>query len=132
MQLSPKPTAIKRRVQLLSWILMGALVGFIQGIGTQVRVGGNLDFLLTVPLLFGMGWLSTAFLVSDFVFLRRGLTPHEFLRFLAVVAACALILGFILWGWGLMVGFPLTAVAILCTGASFRKTTSQEEVHKVG
>ena len=121
---------MRRGVQQLLWIPLGALVGVVQAIGTQVRVGLNLEFFSTVPLLFGMGWLSTAFLLSDFIFLRRSLMPMELLHFLAVVTACALVLGFILWGWGLMVGFPLTAAAIFCADIAFRKTSSKKDTQE--
>ncbi len=94
--------AIKRSVQLASWVVLGALVGLFQELGTILLVlprGGpstnrSEEFGLygAIAILYGMGWLSTALLLSDFLFLRRGLEFREFKLFLAIVVACAIVL----------------------------------------
>lgn len=76
--------AIKRSVQLASWVVLGAFVGLIQELGTILLVfprGGpstnrseEFGIYGAIAILYGMGWLSSAFLLSDFLFLRRGLS----------------------------------------------------------
>ncbi len=123
--------AIKRSLQLTSWIVLGALVGLFQEVGTILLVfpktgapsnrSEEFGIFAVIAILYGMGWLSTALLLSDFLFLRRGLEPREFKQYLGIVASCAVVLGLVLPGFGLMVGFPLTAIAILCAGFAFKK-----------
>src|SRR5713101_3434757 len=85
-----------------------------------------------VALVYGGGWFISALLIADGLMLRRILSRSELVRYLALIAVIAVAVGFLLPGMLLMVGYPLTACAILVCGFVYRKRRGAgEERQKV-
>ena len=71
-------------------------------------------------LVYGACWLIPAMLLSDLIFLRRPLSATDMATYLAVIAGSAAVIGITIPGYLIMVGVPVTAVAILVIGLVFR------------
>ena len=114
------------------------MFGAIQGLASfsliMLSVGdlGSHDLrrvLLGLTFVYGGGWFLPALVVSDLGMLRRTLSSGEFLRYTSLIAITALVIGLLMPGVLLMIGYPLTALAILLYGFVHRKRRTTEASH---
>jgi hypothetical protein len=85
---------------------------------------GNSDLhriLMGLALVYGGGWFIPALVISDLFFLRRTLSRREIAHYASFIAIVALLLGVLMGGMLVMIGYPMTAVAILGYGFLHRK-----------
>jgi hypothetical protein len=107
------------------------VLGLVQGLTTFLPVvfqyglqGTQTEALRTfvlISLVYGTVWFVPILLLADFMLFRRMLWSSELAKFVAIIAACALLVGFLLPGVALMVGFPLTGVVIIAVARIFRR-----------
>lgn len=128
---------MNRYIQIAAYFFLAPLFGVIQGVAgfssLILRYGelGNSDLhriLTGLALVYGGGWFVPALLISDLFLLRRTLSRLEFARYISSVAVTALIVGFCTPGMLLMIGYPITAGAILGCGFLHRKRRDSLEV----
>lgn len=80
--------------------------------------------LLGLSLVYGGGWFLPALVVSDIAMLRRSLSVAELRRYVRLIAITALIVGLLMPGMMVMIGYPTTACTILLYGFLHRKHRS--------
>jgi hypothetical protein len=128
---------VNRYVQVVIWVLLTPVFGVIQGAAGSLFVMlehgdlGNPDLhrLLTgLALIYGGGWFLPALLISDFLFLRRTLSRREIARYASFITMVAILLGLLMPGVMVMIGYPMTAVAILGCGFLHRKRQHSPEL----
>jgi hypothetical protein len=88
---------------------------------------GNADLhrvLLGLGLIYGGGWFLPALLFSDLVILRRPLPLKELRRYILRIMLTAVVVGLVMPGMMVMLGYPTTAGAILLYGFLQRKAAS--------
>ena len=121
---------MRRSVQFVSWIVVTPIHGAIQAIASFVvpmlQHGdlGNHDLrtlLVGVSVGYGGAWFFPALVLSDVLFLRRALSPSEYGRCIGTLALAAGGIGCVLPGMLVMLGYPLTAAAILGCGLWYRR-----------
>lgn len=122
---------MNRHAQFVLWLFLGPALGLVQGstsflpVVVQHGVKGvgteGLKTFVLISLLYGTAWFVPALLLADWILLRRVLRTSELRNYLGVVALGALLLGLLLPGFALMIGFPLTAIVILGTAYASRK-----------
>jgi hypothetical protein len=89
--------------------------------------GGDLSnsdlhrILLGLALVYGGGWFIPALIISDLFLLRRTLSRRDLARYILWIAITALLVGLLMQGMLAMIGYPLTALAILGCGFLHRK-----------
>ena len=124
---------MNRYIQIALWILLAPLFGLIQALASfsiiALRDGdlGNHNLhrlLLGLTFVYGGGWFIPALMVSDFALLRRTLSRNEFRRYISLIAITALIVGLVMPGMMVMLGYPTTALVILVHGFIYRKRHS--------
>jgi len=122
--------AVNRYTQIAICVLLAPVVGAIQAMASfsllmsQHGDLGNSDLhrLLTgVVLVYGGGWFLPALLLSDLFLLRRTLSGRNFARYILLIAFTALLVGLVMQGMLLMIGYPITALAILGWGFLHRR-----------
>src|SRR5262249_4775409 len=69
--------------------------------------------LKVFALVYGGGWFIPALVVSDLFLLRQTLSGRDFARYTLLIGLAALLLGFLMPGIVVMIGYPITAVAIV-------------------
>jgi membrane associated rhomboid family serine protease len=134
-----KIIGMNRNYQLASWVLFAPVVGAIQAVvgmlPAMIQHGDlrNPDLqrvLMGIALVYGGGWFIPAFLISDLFMLKRRLSRRDLTSYALAIAITALVIGFLLPGMMVMLGYPLTACAILVCGFWFRK--KPEDVPVIG
>jgi hypothetical protein len=127
---------VNRYIQTASWIFLVPIFGAIQILASfsaimfSVRDLGSRDLhrlLLGLTFVYGGGWFLPALVISDLAMLRRTLTRREFGRYVSLIAVSALVIGLLTPGMMVMVGYPMTAFAILVCGFFHRKIRITEE-----
>ena len=122
---------MNRSAQTAVWLVAGPVFGLLQGVTsflpvllTHGLVRGVVAEVKAYPLIslvHGCYWLLPGLLLSDWIFLRRVLKGTELTRYFGIVGLCALLLGLVLPGFALMIGYPLTALVILGLAVAHRK-----------
>jgi hypothetical protein len=122
---------MNRYTQWVLWLFLGPALGLVQGFTSFLPVvvqhgvksvgAEGLKTFVLISLLYGTAWLVPALLLADWIFLHRALRTTELRNYLGVAAMGALLLGLLLPGFALMIGFPLTAIVILGTAYVSRK-----------
>jgi hypothetical protein len=121
---------LNRYTQLALWIVLAPIFGAIQALASfslimlPVRDLGSHDLrhvLFGLTFIYGGGWFLPALVVSDLGMLRRILSSRELGRYVSVIAITALVIGFLMPGMMVMLGYPTTALAILLYGFVHRK-----------
>lgn len=74
---------------------------------------GVLTLAASIGVVYGTGWLLPAFLISDFGLIRPRLSRPELRNLASIAAGIAAIVGLIIPGMLVMIGYPVTAAAIL-------------------
>jgi hypothetical protein len=85
---------------------------------------GNRDLrtlLIGVSVGYGGAWFFPALVLADVLFLRRGLSRSDYGRYIRALALAAGGIGCVFPGILVMVGYPLTAAAILGCGFWYRR-----------
>jgi hypothetical protein len=117
---------------LASWIVMAPLLGGIQAIASflvpmlQHGDPGNRDLrtlLVGLSVGYGGAWFVPALVLSDVLVLRRVLSRSDYGRYIRALALAAGGIGCVFPGILVMVGYPLTAAAILGCGFWYRRPT---------
>ena len=122
--------ARKRTFQISLWFLLGPLLGFLLTGPTFLLGSGphldaaDLKTVLLISVVHGTGWLTSAFLLCDVIFLHRALEAAALRRYVGIIALVALLLGLVLQGFLIIVGHPVTAAAILFIAYTFREKSS--------
>jgi hypothetical protein len=125
-----KIIGVNRYYQLAGWVLFAPVLGAIQAVASMLPVMvqhgdiGNPDLqrvLTGLALVYGGGWFIPALLTSDLFMLKRSLSRRDLASYASAIAITALVIGFLLPGMMLMLGYPLTACAILLCGFWHRK-----------
>jgi hypothetical protein len=120
---------MNRLIQIALWVASAPVLGLVQG-ATSILISGGIQELrqwdawrtfALISIFYGSCWFVPAVLLADLVFLRRVLRSIELKRYLRVIVICALLIGVVTPGYALVIGYPLTALAILVTGYSYRK-----------
>jgi hypothetical protein len=96
--------------------------------GSVIRRDDLHRILTGLALVYGGGWFIPALLISDFLLLRRTLSRLAFARYISLVAVTALLVGLCMPGMLLMIGYPITAAAILGYGFLHRKKLDSPQV----
>lgn len=121
---------MRRFAQVAIWFLLGPILGLVQGLasflpvvlqGAAFRESEALRTFLIISVWYGTSWFVPAAVLNDAIFLRRALGVVEFAGFVAIVAVVALACGLAFPGMLIMVGYPVTAFAILLTGYAYRR-----------
>jgi hypothetical protein len=121
---------MSRNYQLAGWVLAAPVLGAIQAVASMLPVmmqhgdlrNPDLQRVLTgLALVYGGGWFIPALLVSDLFMLKRRLSRRDLTSYALAIAITALVIGFLLPGMMVMLGYPLTACAILVCGFWRRK-----------
>jgi hypothetical protein len=120
----------RRIAQLAIWLAVGPALGLFQGAISFVPVvvmhtphgedWHTIALLSLGGLVYGVCWLIPAMVLSDLIFLRRPLLARDLAIYLGVIAGSSAIIGVTIPGYLVMVGVPVTAVAILVVGLVFR------------
>jgi hypothetical protein len=127
--------AVNRYVQIVIWLFLAPLFGAIQAAASfsflMLQHGdvGNPDLhriLTGLAFVYGGGWFVPALVISDLFFLRRTLSGREVGRYASSIAIIALLLGLLMPGMLVMIGYPTTAAAILVYGFLHRRRVRQE------
>lgn len=125
-----KLIVVNRYIQTAIWVSLAPLFAAIQGVASFsaliLRHGdlGNSDLhriLMGLALVYGGGWFIPALVISDLFLLRRTLSGHDLARYVSWIATTALLVGLVMEGMLVMIGYPLTALAILGCGFLHRK-----------
>ena len=133
--------ARKRGLQISLWFLLGSLLGFLQTGPSYLSALGHhvaaedLWALMMISIVYGTGWLTSALLLCDIIFLRRALEAATLRRYIGIVALVALCSGLLFQQFLIMIGHPITAAAILLIAYTFRKKPSVSQsraTHPVG
>ena len=112
---------------------MAPALGLVQAVaafaGVMLWHGnvGNADLhrvLLGLSLIYGGGWFLPALLFSDLVMLRRSLSYKELRRYTLWIAITVVVVGLVMPGMMVMLGYPTSAGAILLYGFLHRKAVS--------
>lgn len=128
---------MNRYIQIAAWVFLAPLFGAIQAVAgfsfLMLHWGdlGNSDLhriLTGLALVYGGGWFIPALLISDFLLLRRTLSRLAFARYISLVAVTALLVGLCMPGMLLMIGYPITAAAILGYGFLHRRKRDSPQV----
>jgi hypothetical protein len=126
---------LNRYTQLVLWIVLAPIFGAIQTLASfslimlSVRDLSSHDLgrvLLGLTFIYGGGWFLPALVVADLGMLRRILSSSELGRYVSVIAITALVIGLLMPGMMVMLGYPLTALAILLCGFLHRKRHATE------
>jgi hypothetical protein len=115
---------MKRGVQIGLWIVLAPILGLVQGLTSILLHQRNLralDDYALISLFYRTCWFLPAVILADAIFLRRALKGVELRRYVLYILICALVIGLGTPGYLLMLGYPLTAVAILVIAYSLRK-----------
>jgi hypothetical protein len=121
---------MNRYYQLTIWVLVAPVLGAIQAVASMLPVMmqhgdfGNPDLrriMAGLALVYGGGWFIPALLISDLFMLKRRLSRRDLMSYALAIAITALVIGFLLPGTMVMLGYPLTACAILVCGFWRRK-----------
>lgn len=127
---------LKRYTQFVLWVILAPTVGLVQAIaafaGVMMRFGslGNADLhrlFLGLSLIYGGGWFLPALLFSDLAMLRRPLPFRELRRYILLITVTAIVMGLVMPGMMVMLGYPTTAVVILLYGFLHRRHYSTVE-----
>ena len=127
---------MNRYTQTVLWIFLAPIVGAIQAVaGFSAIMFSAGDFgshdlrrvFLGLALVYGGGWFIPALVISDLAMLRRTLARSEFGRYVSLIAITALVIGLLMPGMMVMLGYPMTAFAILLCGFFHRKRRSAQE-----
>jgi hypothetical protein len=122
--------ARKRAFQISLWFLLGPLFGFLQtGPSYLPSLGHHMDAvdvwtLMMIPVVYGTGWLTSALLLCDIIFLRRALEAATLRWYVGIIALVALFSGLLFQQFLIMIGHPITGAAILFIAYTFRKKPS--------
>lgn len=101
------------------------MFGTIQGVASfllpMLRYGdlGSPDLLWILAglaLVYCGGWFIPALIISDLFMLRRTLSPRDFRRYTLLIAITTLVMGLLMSGMMVILGYPMTACAILGYG----------------
>ena len=121
---------MNRYIQTAIWVFLAPLFGAIQAMASfslLMLQGGDLSnsdlhrILLGLALVYGGGWFIPALIISDLFLLRRTLSRRDLARYILWIAITALLVGLLMQGMLAMIGYPLTALAILGCGFLHRK-----------
>lgn len=82
--------------------------------------------LLGLTLIYGGGWFLPALVAADLAMFKRTLSRSEFRRYVFWIAITACVIGLLMPGVMLMIGYPVTALAILLYGFLHRRGRSPE------
>jgi hypothetical protein len=133
----PSQTFVNRYIQIASWLILALVFGLVQALASFSMIAlhqgdlGSHDLrriLLGLALVYGGGWFIPALIVSDLALLRRTLSRNEFLRYTSLIAITALIVGLVMPGMMVMLGYPTTALTILIYGFVYRRRRGVENV----
>jgi hypothetical protein len=128
---------VNRYIQIASWLILALVCGLVQALASFSMIAlhqgdqGSHDLrriLLGLALVYGGGWFIPALIVSDLALLRRTLSRNEFLRYTSLIAITALIVGLVMPGMMVMLGYPTTALTILIYGFVYRRRRGVENV----
>jgi hypothetical protein len=120
---------MNRYAQMILWIVLAPVLGLLQGVTSillyeQMRSIRSADTWKTFALIsvfYGACWFVPSMVLSDLMFLRRALTARELSRYVGVCAACALFVGVVSPGYLILIGYPITAFAIMALAFTGRK-----------
>ena len=115
---------MKRELQVALWIVFAPILGLVQGVTSILlyeRNFGDLSSFALISVFYGSCWFLPAMILADIILLRRALKGAEIGRYILYITICALVIGLGTPGYLLMVGYPLTAVAILVIAYAIRK-----------
>ncbi len=123
---------MKRYQQILLWVLAAPLLGLVQASASFLAVlargaeAGALRLVISIAAIYGTGWFLPALLLADVALIRRSLSWKGLGSFVGLSAAIAAVIGLLTPGMMVMIGYPLTALAILLLGALLRKRVPAE------
>jgi type III secretory pathway component EscV len=111
------------------WIAFAPVLGLVQGATGillyehihALRYADTWQNFAMISVFFGLCWFVPSMVLSDLIFIRRALTARELKRYIGVCMACALLSGIVLPGYAMMIGYPITAFAILAAAYAYRK-----------
>jgi len=121
---------VNRYIQVAIWVFPAPVFGAIQAVASFSLVllqHGDLGspdlhrILKVFALVYGGGWFIPALVVSDLFLLRQTLSGRDFARYTLLIGLAALLLGFLMPGIVVMIGYPITAVAIVGCAFLHRK-----------
>ena len=124
---------MNRYVQITLWIFLAPLFGLFQALASFSIIGlrqgdlGSHDLhriLLGLALVYGGGWFIPALVIADLALLRRTVTRGEFLKYTSLIGITAIVIGLLMPGMMVMLGYPTTALVILVYGFLNRKRHS--------
>jgi hypothetical protein len=112
---------MSRPTQIALSIIIAPLLGLTQGVPSiliylvpqEIRQWDAWKTYLEISLLYGACWFVPALILADAVVWRRVLGRAELARYVRIVVICTLVIGLITPAYLLLLGYPLTAVAIL-------------------
>jgi hypothetical protein len=122
--------AVNRYIQIAIWVFLAPVFGAIQSVASFsfliLHHGdlGNSDLhcvLKGVALIYGGGWFIPALVISDLFLVRRTLSGRDLARYILSIAVTALLVGLLMQGMLLMIGYPITALAIVACGFLHRR-----------
>jgi len=120
---------LSRYTQIILWIVLAPVLGLIQGLtsillyehGHALRSADTWETFAMISVFYGACWFIPSVVLSDLIFIRRALTVIELKRYIGVCVVCALVIGMLSPGYLIMIGYPITACAILATAYTNRK-----------
>ena len=118
-----------RYAQIILWIVLAPALGLVQGLtsillyehGHALRSAETWETFAMISVFYGACWFIPSVVLSDLIFFRRALTVIELKRYIGVCVVCALVIGMVSPGYLIMIGYPITACAILATAYTHRK-----------
>lgn len=123
---------MNRPTQIAFWAGFAPLLGLIQGVTCILIYLGSQELrhwdawrtYSLISLFYGSCWLVPAVLLADLVFLRRALRTIELMHYVRAIMICALLIGLVMPAYLLVIGYPLTALAIVITAYTHRKRSA--------
>ncbi len=118
--------------QILLWIVLAPLIGLVQAFVSFLFLfprsaePATWKLVLFIGTVYGTGWFLPALLLVDVALIRCVLSGPAFRSFILTVAVAAAIIGLFTPGMLVMIGYPITAVAILLLGV-VRRQRAQDQ-----
>lgn len=115
------------------WLLAAPLLGLVQALVSFLAIvarsaePGTLRLIVSIAAVYGTGWFFPAFLLADLTLIRRSLSWGGLGKFFGLCAGTAAAVGLLTPGMMVMIGYPITAVAILLLAALRRTGTVAEK-----
>lgn len=111
-----------RYQQILLWIVLAPLLGLVQAFASfswlfvRSSEPATWKLVISIGAVYGTGWFLPTLLLVDAALLRRVLPSTAFRSFILTIAVAAAIIGVLTPGMLVMIGYPITALAILVLG----------------